>query len=295
VAFRAGFVGVVGRPNVGKSSIVNRLVGRKVTIVSDKPQTTRIAVRGVATTQTHQLVFVDTPGLHKPRTPLGERLNQRVAEGVSDVDVMLLVVDAASGVGRGDAFVAGHEVSAFAGTRICAVNKIDLLKRGAVVPQLEAAAGLAGFDHVVPVSAASGAGLPELSELLASSVPEGPPLFPADEATDLPLERRIEEIVREKALAVAREELPHSIATRVEEIEVDEEADIARVAVSLFVERSSQKGILVGRGGATVKRVGTLARPELEALLARHVFLDLRVKVLREWQRDPSALDRLGL
>ena len=295
MAFRAGLVGVVGRPNVGKSSIVNAFVGQKVTIVSDKPQTTRIAVRGVATTRERQLVFVDTPGLHKPRTPLGERLNRRVAEGASDVDVMLLVVDAAAGVGRGDEFVAGREVRPFPGTKVCAVNKIDLLKRGAVIPQLEAATGLATFEHVVPVSATSGAGLPELGEILASGVPEGPPLFPPDQTTDLPLERRIEEIVREKALTVAREELPHSIATRVEEIEMDEEADLARVAVSLFVERASQKGILVGRGGETVKRVGTLARPELEALLARHVFLDLRIKVLREWQRDPAALDRLGL
>ena len=295
MAFRAGLVGVVGRPNVGKSSIVNAFVGQKVTIVSDKPQTTRIAVRGVATTRERQLVFVDTPGLHKPRTPLGERLNRRVAEGASDVDVMLLVVDAAAGVGRGDEFVAGREVRPFPGTKVCAVNKIDLLKRGAVIPQLEAATGLATFEHVVPVSATSGAGLPELGEILASGVPEGPPLFPPDQTTDLPLERRIEEIVREKALTVAREELPHSIATRVEEIEMDEEADLARVAVSLFVERASQKGILVGRGGETVKRVGTLARPELEALLARHVFLVLRIKVLREWQRDPAALDRLGL
>jgi len=295
VAFVAGFVGVVGRPNVGKSTIVNAVVGQKVSIVSDKPQTTRFAIRGVANAAGRQLVFVDTPGLHKPRTPLGERLNRRVAEGASNVDVLLLVVDAGGGVGRGDAFVAEREVSGFAGPKICAVNKIDLLGRDAVARELDAASRLADFDHIVPVSARTGAGMGELVDAIASCLPEGEPLFPADQVTDLPLEIRIEEVVREKALAVAREEVPHSIAVRVEEIDRDDESGLIRVSCTLFVERESQKGILVGRGGETIKGIGTKARAELEPLLGRHVFLDLRVKVLREWQRDPSALDRLGL
>jgi GTPase len=295
VAFRAGFVGVVGRPNVGKSTIVNAVVGRKVSIVSDKPQTTRFAVRGVANGADHQIVFVDTPGLHKPRTPLGERLNRRVAEGASNVDVLLLVVDASGGVGRGDAFVADREVPRFPGPKLCAANKIDLLKPAAVAKELEAASRLAEFDHIVPVSAKTRAGLDELVDALVSCLPEGEPLFPPDQVTDLPLETRIEEVIREKALAVAREELPHSIAVRVEEMERDEESGLTRIFCSLFVERESQKGILVGSGGATIKRIGTQARAELEPMLGRHVFLDLRVKVLREWQRDPTALDRLGL
>ena len=295
MAFVAGFVGVVGRPNVGKSTIVNAVVGQKVSIVSDKPQTTRFAIRGVANGAGHQIVFVDTPGLHKPRTPLGERLNRRVAEGASNVDVLLLVVDAGAGVGSGDAFVADRELPGFSGPKICAANKIDLVKRDALVRELDAASRFAGIDHIVPVSARTGAGMGELVDVIVSCLPEGDPLFPADQVTDLPLELRIEEVVREKALAVAREELPHSIAVRVEEIEVDDDADLARVACTVFVERESQKGILVGRGGATIKGIGTRARAELEPMLGRHVFLDLRVKVLREWQRDPSALDRLGL
>jgi GTP-binding protein Era len=295
VAFRAGFVGVVGRPNVGKSTIVNALVGRKVSIVSDKPQTTRFVVRGVANAPGRQIVFVDTPGLHKPRTPLGERLNRRVAEGASNVDAMLLLVDAAAGVGRGDAFVAERELPGFSGPTICAANKIDLLDRGGVARALEAASRLADFDHVVPVSGRTRAGLDELADVLGSFLPEGEPLFTSDQATDLPLETRVEEIVREKALAVAREELPHSIAVRVEEMEVDDDAGLVRISCTVYVERESQKGIVVGKGGATIKGIGTQARAELEPLLGRHVFLDLRVKVLREWQRDPAALDRLGL
>jgi len=295
VAFRAGFVGVVGRPNVGKSTIVNAMVGRKVSIVSDKPQTTRFAVRGVANGPTDQIVFVDTPGLHKPRTPLGERLNRRVAEGAANVDVLMLVVDAAGGVGRGDAFVAARELPGFAGPKVCAVNKIDLVKRAALVRELDAASRLAVFDHVVPVSATKGTGLDELRGALVEGLPEGDALFPLDQVTDLPTETRIEEVVREKALAVAREEVPHSIAVRVEEMESDDDAGLVRIACSLFVERESQKGILVGRGGATIKRIGTQARAELEPMLGHRVFLDLRVKVLREWQRDPSALDQLGL
>jgi GTPase len=293
VAYRAGFVAVVGRPGVGKSSLVNALVGTKVSIVSDKPQTTRFLVRGVETTDEHQLVFVDTPGLHKPRTVLGERLNRRVHEGAAGVDVRLLVVDGAGGVGRGDAYVAGAEGPADAKTNVCAVNKIDLLRPAEIAAQLERAAALADFDHIVPVSARSGAGLEELRDVLAGSLPEGAPLFPAGEATDLPVETRITEIVREKALALTREEVPHSIAVRLEELEKD--GELWRVSCSVLVERESQKGIVIGKGGAMLKQIGSEARRDLEKLLGGNVFLDLRVKVLREWQRDPTALDRLGL
>jgi len=295
VAFRTGFVAVVGRPGVGKSSLVNALVGSKISIVSDKPQTTRFVVRGVATAPGHQIVFVDTPGLHKPRTPLGERLNRRANEGADGVDVLLLVVDAAGGVGRGDAFVAGPERLRFAGPRICAVNKIDLLRRPAIAAQLERAAALGEFDHIVPVSARSGDGLGELREVLAASLPEGKPAYAAGETTDLPLETRIAEIVREKALALTREEVPHSIAVQLEELDRGADGGLVRISCSVLVERESQKGIVVGRGGSMLGQIGTAARLELEDLLGTRVFLDLRVKVLREWQRDPAALDRLGL
>jgi GTPase len=295
VTFRSGFVAVVGRPNVGKSSLINSLVGEKVAIVSDRPQTTRLAGRSILTGPDYQVVFIDTPGFHKPRTLLGERLNLAVGDAVGQVEEVLLVVDAASGVGRGDAFVAKEQVASHAGPKLCAVNKIDLLRHHAVVPQLAAAAELATFDHVVPVSAKTGLGLDELRDVLVKGLPEGDPLYPLDQTVDQPLEVRIAEVIREKALAALRDELPHSIAVVVEEIERDAESGLVRVSAQIFVERESQKGIVVGKGGRTLKEVGIKARPELEALLGGRVFLDLRVKVQKEWQRDPKALVRLGL
>jgi GTPase len=292
--FRSGFVAVVGRPNVGKSTLVNAVVGEKVSIVSDKPQTTRGRIRGVRTTEEVQIVFTDTPGFHKPRTLLGDRLNRLVEESTEDVDAVLLVVDAAAGVGRGDAYVARHRVSPLRCRKVCAVNKVDLLRVEQILPQLQAAAALAQFDHVVPVSARSGRGLDELVGVLAEAVPEGPPLFPPGEVTDQPLEHRVAEIVREKALALTREEVPHSIAVQVEELERDDRRRLARIACSILVERDSQKGIVIGRGGQLLKRIGTEARKELEGLVGTKVFLELRVKVQREWQRDAVALTRLG-
>ncbi|MFN2589758.1 MAG: GTPase Era, partial [Actinomycetota bacterium] len=214
---------------------------------------------------------------------------------VSGVDAILMVVDAASGVGRGDAFVARQHVDAFAGPKLCAVNKVDRVRGRGLVPQLAAAAELASFDHVVPTSAVTGAGLADLRAVLLDVLPEGPPLFPSDHVTDQPLEARVAEIVREKALALTREEVPHSIAVTTEEVERDPETGMVTVSCRILVERESQKGIVIGRGGEMLKRIGTAARTEIEALLDAQVFLDLRVKVLRDWQRDPSALDRLGL
>jgi GTP-binding protein Era len=295
VTFRSGFVAVVGRPNVGKSSLINALVGQKVSIVSDKPQTTRLPIRGVLNGPEFQIVFTDTPGYHKPRTLLGERLNQRVADAVGDVDEVLLVVDAAAGVGRGDAFVSAHHVAAHRGSKVCAVNKIDGVRRHGEVPQLAAAAALAEFDHVVPVSAKTGQGLDALRDALLEGLPVGEPLYPLDQNTDQSVETRIGEIIREKALAVTREEVPHSIAVVIEDLERDADAGLVRVSAHFFVERDSQKGIVIGKGGATLKEIGTHARTEIEALLGARVFLDLRVKVQKEWQRDPQALTRLGL
>jgi GTP-binding protein Era len=290
--FRSGFVAVVGRPNTGKSTLVNALVGQKVSIVTDRAQTTRGRIRGVRSTDDVQIVFTDTPGFHKPRTLLGRRLNQMVEDSTDDVDAAVLVVDGAAGVGRGDAFVAEHRVRPLRCLTVCAVNKVDRLAEGQILAQLEAAAEFADFDHLIPVSARTGRGLEQLFDLLSAAMPEGPPYFPLDQVTDQPLEHRVAEIVREKALALTTEELPHSIAVQVEEME--REGELLRIVGLVLVERESQKGIVIGRGGQMLKRIGTRAREELEVLLGTKVFLELRVKVQREWQRDPAALSRLG-
>jgi GTPase len=293
VAFRFGVVAVVGRPNTGKSTLVNALVGRKVAIVSDKPQTTRRGVRGILTTPHYQVVLADTPGFHKPQTLLGRRLNERVTDAVEGVDAVVQVVDAAAGIGRGDAYVFEHRIAPLSCAKLCAVNKIDRLRHHELVPQLAVAADLGPFDEIVPVSARTAAGVEELLSCIVSRLPECPPLYPEGEVTDLPLEAQMAEVIREKALDVTREEVPHSVAVVVEDVTRDEE--LTRVEAQILVERPSQKGILIGRGGSTLTTIGTRAREELEVLLGSHVYLDLRVKVLREWQRDPAALDRLGI
>jgi GTPase len=292
-AFRSGIVAVVGRPNVGKSTLVNALVGRKIAIVSDKPQTTRRHIRAILNVEDAQVVFTDTPGFHKPSTLLGTRLNKLVRDAVEGVDVVVLVVDAAAGVGRGDKYVYTHQVASGSGLKVCVVNKIDGLHHHNLVPQLAAAQELGDFDEIVPVSARGGEGVDVLRDLLLSRMPEGPPLYPPDEDTDEPIEITLAELVREQALHVAREEVPHSIAVVVDEME--REGDLTKIYASIVVERDSQKGIVIGQGGKTLKAIGTAARLEMEPLLGTRVYLDLRVRVFKEWQRDPRALDRLGL
>jgi GTP-binding protein Era len=289
---RSGLVVVVGRPNVGKSSLVNGLVGRKVAIVSDKPQTTRRAVRAILTTGDCQIVFTDTPGFHKPKTLLGARLNERVGEATQGVDAIVMVVDAHAGIGTGDGFVYDQKVRTAGAPAICAVNKIDLLRKHTEVSQLQAAADLGSFAEIVPTSAKTGRGIGLLRELLVERMPQGPPLYPGDAETDQPLEIRLAEIVREKALGVTRQEVPHSIAVVVDDLAAED--SLTKVHASLIVERESQKGIVIGKGGSTLKAIGSRAREEMELLVGGKVFLDLRVKVLKEWQRDPKALQRLG-
>jgi GTPase len=292
VAFRSGIVTVVGRPNVGKSTLVNALVGQKVAIVSDKPQTTRRGFHAVLTTDEGQVVFTDTPGFHKPRTELGARLNDVVGNAVEGVDAILHVVDAAAGVGRGDAFVYEHRVRSHRCPKVCVVNKADVVGQRNVVPQLAQAAELGDYDEIVPVSARTGAGVDHLRSLVIAMLPEGPPLYPEGMVSDQPLEDRIAELVREKALHVTRQEVPHSITVTLEEIELGER--LVTIHASLIVERDSQKGIVIGKGGRTLGTIGARAREEIEVLLGKKVFLDLRVKVVKEWQRDPKALERLG-
>jgi len=289
---RSGIVAVVGRPNVGKSTLVNALVGQKIAIVSDKPQTTRRDIHAIWTTEDAQVVFTDTPGYHKPKTLLGARLNDLVGDAVEGVDVVVHVVDAAAGVGRGDAFVYERKVLPAGAPAICVVNKVDELLSRDQIPQLAAAAELGDYAEIVPVSAKLGKGVGLVRDLILERLPEGPPLYPEETVTDQPLDVRLAELVREKALAVTRQEVPHSIAVIVEEIE--EEDGLTKVHATLVVERDSQKGIVIGKGGQTLKTIGSRAREEMELLLGTKVFLDLRVKVLKEWQKDPRSLERLG-
>ena len=276
---RSGFATLVGRPNVGKSTLLNRILGTKVTIVSDKPQTTRTQVRGVLTRPDAQIVFVDTPGIHKPRTLLGERLNDTAASALGGVDVACLVVDATAPVGRGDEFVAAQLPK----ESFVVVNKVDAASRGDVLLQLDRASEF-DFAEYFPVSARTGDGVDVLVEAVIARMPEGPAYYPDDMVTDVPEAFWVAELVREQLLAVAREELPHSIACRVTEWEWP------RIRCEILVERESQKGIVIGKGGEVLKNVGIAVREQLP----EGAYLELFVKVDKDWQRRPRALDRLG-
>jgi GTPase len=291
---KSGLVALAGRPNVGKSTLLNALLGRKLAIMSDKPQTTRSVVRGVLHRPEGQAVLVDTPGLHKPRTLLGQRLNDLVRGTLAEVDLVLLLVDAAAGVGRGDRFLAA-EVTRTGTPCICVVTKLDAVRRARLAAALQAAADLGDWAEVVPVSARTGEQLDLLVSLLFAHLPEGRPLYPEDQVSDEPEQHLAAEIIREKALALVRDELPHSVAVVVDELGPEPDRDdLLVVRATLFVERASQKPIVLGRRGAVLREIGTRARTELEALFGTHVYLDLHVKVAKEWQRDPRQLARLG-
>jgi GTP-binding protein Era len=273
-------VALAGRPNVGKSTLLNRILGQKVTIVSDKPQTTRHRIMGVLNLPDAQVVFVDTPGIHKPRTPLGERLNDTAGASLGDVDVVALVLDATQPLGPGDRWVAGLAPR----DSIVVVNKVDIARPDQVLEQLAAAADQLDVESYFPVSARTGDGVPQLVDYIVSRLDEGPQYFPDDMVTDVPEAFWVAELVREQLLAVAREELPHSIATRVTEWEWP------RIRVEVLVERDSQKGIVIGKGGSVLKAVGTAVRKQLPP----GAHIELFVKVDKDWQRRPQALDRLG-
>jgi GTPase len=285
---KSGIVAVAGRPNVGKSTLVNALCGGKVAIVSDKPQTTRRRIFGVANGDDWQLVLADLPGFQRPRDALTEHMQRTVDSSFEDVDAVLLVLDARERIGAGDRFIA-KRVFELGVPVVIALNKVDRLKPGHIAQQLENGARLGDFEAIHPVSARTGDGVDALREELVGLLPEGPAYFPPEQRTDLSLEEQIAELVREKALQLTRDEVPHAITVEVEEL------DERVVRANLYVETDSQKQIVVGRGGKMVKEIGTRARPEIEALLAHKVFLELQVKVKPRWRRDERLLERLGL
>ena len=285
---KSGFVVVAGRPNVGKSTLVNALCGEKIAITSTVPNTTRRRLFGVANGDGYQLALVDLPGFQRPIDPLTERMQQTVDSSFDDVDTVLLVVDARARIGAGDRFVA-RRVFALGTPVVIALNKVDRLKPSHIAAQMKAAASLGDFHALHPVSAKTKDGIDELRGDLVSLLPEGPAYFPSEQATDLTLEERIAEVVREKALHLTREEVPHALMVEVDEIEE------RRLRAVIYVETESQKGILVGKQGVMVREIGTRARPEVEALVGRSLFLDLQVKVRPKWRRDPRMLERLGL
>ena len=290
--YRSGFLTFVGRPNVGKSTLMNALVGEKVAITSPKPQTTRRAIRGIVNRPDGQLVVVDTPGMHRPRTLLGERLNDVVATTLSDVDVVGFCVPAGEPIGPGDRFLHNRLDDAPRAKRIAIVTKIDAVSKDRVGEQLLAVSRLGEWDSVIPVSAQDGIQLDVLVQEALKLMPEGHALYSQEAVTDETLEQRISELIREAALEGAREELPHSLAVTVDDIE--EQEGMTRIFANVWVERDSQRIIMIGSKGSRLKQIGTTARAQIEPLVGTKVFLSLHVKVAKEWQRDPKQLGRLG-
>lgn len=299
--FRSGFVCFVGRPNTGKSTLTNALVGAKVAITSNRPQTTRHTIRGIVHRENFQIVLVDTPGLHRPRTLLGQRLNDLVKDTYSEVDVIGLCIPADETIGPGDRWIL-DQIRAVAPrtTLVAVVTKIDKVPRDRLAAQLVAVSDLVGPDtEIVPVSATAGEQLDVLTDVLVAQLPEGPAYYPDGELTDEPEEVLMAELIREAALEGVRDELPHSLAVVIEEVSprvgrTEEQGELIDVHAILYVERDSQKGIVIGKGGARLREVGTAARTQIEKLLGTKVFLDLRVKIAKNWQRDPKQLGRLG-
>ncbi|MCA2217843.1 GTPase Era [Jidongwangia harbinensis] len=290
-AYRAGFACFVGRPNAGKSTLTNAIIGQKIAITSSKPQTTRHIIRAILHRENSQLVLVDTPGLHRPRTLLGERLNDLVREVWSEVDVIGICFPANEPVGAGDRFISA-EMAQLKATVIAVVTKVDLVDPATLAARLLAVSELYDFADIVPVSAVSGHQVDTLVDVIAKHLPESPQLYPDDMLTDEPEQVLIAELIREAALEGVRDELPHSIAVLVEEMQV--EGGLTKIYADLYVERSSQKSIVIGTRGERLRDVGIKARAEIEALLDTRVYLDLHVRVAKEWQRDPRQLRKLG-
>ena len=297
--FRAGFVSIVGRPNVGKSTLTNALVGRKIAITSGRPETTRHNIRGIVHGEGYQLVLVDTPGYHRPRTLLGKRLNDMVREALSEVDVVLFCLPADQRIGPGDQFIA-RELRGIKRPIIAVATKCDAVPRERVMKHLLSIEKLGEWAAIVPVSSVEGKGIDHLREVLAQTVPLSPPLYPDGDVTDESRDTLIAEFIREAALESVRDELPHSLAVQVEEIierprrEGDDRPPMLDIHVNVYVERDSQKAIIIGRKGSRLKQIGTQARAHIEELLGRRVYLDLHVRTAKDWQSDPKMLGRLG-
>lgn len=291
--YRSGFVALVGRPNVGKSTLMNALVGEKVAIVTAKPQTTRNRIHGILTDATRQIVFIDTPGIHKPRTRLGTYMVEVARQALAEVDVVLYVVDGSAPVGSGDQEIAGY-FKELKTPVVLAVNKVDALTREETVLALDRYAALADFAEVVPISALTRANLSTLLDVLTKYLPAGPQFYPADMVTDQPERFAVAELIREQVMQLTRDEVPHAVAVDVEEMEERQEKNLVYIRANIYVEKDSQKRILIGKGGAMLKAIGQSARASIEVLLGMRVFLDLWVKVKKDWRDAEGTLRELG-
>lgn len=291
--FRSGFAVIIGRPNTGKSTLVNKLVEKKIAAVSDRPQTTRHVIKAVVNTDNSQIIFLDTPGFHKPHHHFGEQLNERVLSTLKEVDVIIFLVDGDSGVGTGDEFIA-NTLSKVKTGKIAVINKIDLIDEEKLKEQQERLSGIGGFDKVLTISADKGTNIDKLLDALQEYMPEGPKYFPDGMITDQPQNLLAAEIIREKIISRMEEEVPHSIFVHVESVEKRKSKDLIDIHAVVYTERDSQKGIVVGKDGANIKRVGREARIELETLLGSRIYLDLRVKLRKNWRKDMAFLQRVG-
>jgi len=290
--FRSGFAAIIGRPNVGKSTMMNQVLGQKIAIMSDKPQTTRNKIHGVYTTDRMQIVFLDTPGIHKPKSKLGEYMNEQAASALGEVDVVLFIADAQEMPGAGDRYV----ISQFKGIEtpvFLVLNKIDLVHPDSLLPLIDAYRGLHAFAEVVPISALYGNNVGTLLEAIGRYLPEGPLYYPPDQVTDHPEQFICAELIREKILQLTREEVPHSVAVTVEDMR-QRENGVVYVSAVIYVERESQKGIIIGKGGAMLKQIGQLARQDIERLLGSPIYLELWVKVKKDWRNQEHVLRTLG-
>lgn len=293
--FRSGLVTIVGRPNVGKSTLLNALVGEKVAITTPIAQTTRRVIRGIVTTDEAQIVFVDTPGIHKAKSLLGRRLNDAAQAQSVGVDVLVFVVDGQKGIGSGDEWVAKNVVAAHQGPKIAVINKTDKFSKDEQLPKIAQVSELGAFDAIIPVSARRGKQVDDVLAAIISFLPEGPLLYDPDEYTDQTINDLVAEVIREKAMHGMRDEVPHSIAVEVQEILPGDKKDVKVVHATILVERDSQKGIIIGNRGANLANIGRAARPEVEDILQSRVYLDLHVKLFAQWQSDPRKLGQLGL
>ncbi len=291
--YRSGFVGIVGRPNVGKSTLLNNLMHRKLAIISEKPQTTRNKIRCILTRDDAQFIFVDTPGFHKPRNALGERLNKAVRETFCEVDTIVFILDGTKTIGRGDLFIAG-ELAELETPLIAVLNKIDRITADQVEAQKAVAEKLGEFEDIIPLSAKTGENVHALIECIVGLLPEGPKYYPEEVFTDQPASFIVAELIREKVLQLTREEIPHSVAVVVKEMEKREDRDLVDIEATIYVERESQKGIIIGKGARMLKEIGTRARVEIEPLLGEKVFLKLQVAVEKDWAKRPQMVKRLG-